>query len=85
MPAGPIYKVDEMFVDPQVEHLRIAVPLNDPVRGDVRVIGQPVSLSRTPAAVVSSLPEAGEHSAEVLREAGYDQAEIDRFRQDGIV
>ncbi len=85
VPAGPIYKVDEMFEDPQVEHLGIAVPLNDPVRGDVRVIGQPVALSRTPAAVVSSLPEPGEHTADVLREAGYDQVEIERFRKDQIV
>ena len=39
VPAGPIYKVDEVFADPQVQHLGIAVPLNDAERGDVRVVG----------------------------------------------
>jgi crotonobetainyl-CoA:carnitine CoA-transferase CaiB-like acyl-CoA transferase len=56
-PAGPIYKVDEVFADPLVEHLGIAAPLHHPTRGDVRVVGQPITLSRTPAHVVSPLPE----------------------------
>ena len=56
MPAGPIYKMDEVFADPQVQHLGIAVPLHHPTRGDVRVVGQPITLSRTPAKVVRRCP-----------------------------
>jgi len=85
VPAGPIYGVDEVFADPQVEHLGMAVPLQHPRRGAIAVVGQPITLSRTPASVVSTLPEAGEHSTEILREAGYGDADIDRFREARII
>jgi crotonobetainyl-CoA:carnitine CoA-transferase CaiB-like acyl-CoA transferase len=61
------------------------VPITHHARGDIRLIGQPVTLNRTPAAVVTPIPEAGEHTDEVLREAGYDQAAIDRLKADKIV
>ena len=67
MPAGPIYKVDEVFADPQVQHLGIAVPLKDSERGDVHVVGQPIVMSRTPASVVSGVPEQGEHTQDILQ------------------
>jgi crotonobetainyl-CoA:carnitine CoA-transferase CaiB-like acyl-CoA transferase len=70
VPAGPIHKVDEVFADPQVEHLGIAAPLHHPTRRDVRMVGQPITLSRTPAHVVSPLPEPGTHTDEILRGLG---------------
>jgi crotonobetainyl-CoA:carnitine CoA-transferase CaiB-like acyl-CoA transferase len=85
VPAGPIYKLDEVFADPQVKHLGIAVPLHHPTRGDVRVVGQPVALSRTPARVVSPLPEPGAHTDEILRDIGYSVADIAEFRARKIV
>jgi crotonobetainyl-CoA:carnitine CoA-transferase CaiB-like acyl-CoA transferase len=85
VPAGPIYKLDEVFADPQVEHLGIAVPLDHPKRGDIRVVGQPVTLSRTLASVVSTLPESGADSDAILCEAGYSDAEIASLRARKIV
>ena len=76
VPAGPIYRVDEVFADPQVQHLGIAVPLKDAERGDVRVVGQPIVMSRTPASVVSGVPEQGEHTQDILKEFGYSDTEI---------
>jgi crotonobetainyl-CoA:carnitine CoA-transferase CaiB-like acyl-CoA transferase len=85
VPAGPIYKLDEVFADPQVEHLGIAVPLQHPTRGKIRVVGQPVTLSRTPASVDSTLPEPGAHTDEILRDAGYSSTEITDFHVRKIV
>lgn len=85
VPAGPIYAVDEMFDDPQVRHLGIAKPVTHPVLGDIRVVGEPVTLSRTPAGVVSATPDAGEHNSEILAELGYDEAAIARLRQAGAL
>jgi crotonobetainyl-CoA:carnitine CoA-transferase CaiB-like acyl-CoA transferase len=85
VPAGPIYKVDQVFADPQVEHLGIAVPLKDRERGDVRVVGQPIVMSRTPASVVSSVPDAGEHNVEILNEFGYSTDDIARLRERKII
>jgi crotonobetainyl-CoA:carnitine CoA-transferase CaiB-like acyl-CoA transferase len=85
VPAGPIYKVDEVFADPQVTHLGIAAPLHHPKRGDVRVVGQPITLSRTPARVVAPLPERGAQTDEILSELGYDSAQIAELRARNIV
>ncbi len=85
MPAGPIYRVDEVFADPQVQHLGIAVPLKDAERGDVRVVGQPIVMSRTPASIVSGVPEQGEHTQDILREFGYSDTDIARLRDNKII
>ena len=85
VPAGPIYKMDEVFADPQVQHLGIAVPCGHPARGAIHIVGEPVELSRTPASVVSMTPEPGEHSEQILRELGYADADIRRLRNAKIV
>jgi crotonobetainyl-CoA:carnitine CoA-transferase CaiB-like acyl-CoA transferase len=85
VPAGPIYKMDEVFADPQVQHLGIAVPCPHPVRGDIRVVGQPLDLSRTPAAVVTATPDVGAHTDAVLRELGFGDADIQRLRDAKVV
>jgi crotonobetainyl-CoA:carnitine CoA-transferase CaiB-like acyl-CoA transferase len=85
VPAGPIYKVDEVFADPQVQHIGIAEPLHHPTRGEVRVVGTPIILSRTPAKVVSPLPDPGTHTDEILRGLGYSSADIADLRARKIV
>jgi crotonobetainyl-CoA:carnitine CoA-transferase CaiB-like acyl-CoA transferase len=85
VPAGPIYRMDEMFADPQVQHIGIAVPIKDSEHGDVRVVGQPIIMSRTPPSVVAGIPEQGEHTDEVLREIGYSADDIARLRAAKII
>jgi crotonobetainyl-CoA:carnitine CoA-transferase CaiB-like acyl-CoA transferase len=85
VPAGPIYRLDEVFADPQVEHLGIAAPLHHPTRGDICVVGQPIGLSRTPASVDTALQELGAHTDKILRDAGYSNAEIADFHARKIV
>jgi crotonobetainyl-CoA:carnitine CoA-transferase CaiB-like acyl-CoA transferase len=80
VPCGPIYSIDQAFADPQVESLGMVQTV-----GEVPYLGQPVTLSRTPSTVVSHPPEQGEHTAEVLRELGYEDEKIDELRKKGIV
>jgi len=84
VPCGPIYRIDEMFADPQVQHLGIAQTLNGGNR-DVTYVGQPITLSRTPAQIVSHPPEIGENTDEILKELGFDQAKIDELRARQVV
>jgi len=54
-------------------------------RGRVKVVGQSVDLSRTPATYTTAAPDAGEHNDELLRELGFGAAEIARLKKDAIV
>ena len=85
VPCGPIYKVDEMFEDPQVQHLGIAQKLNGGNKGEVAYVGQPIKLSRTPSTIVTHPPELGEHTDEVLTDLGLDAATIADFRARQVI
>ena len=85
VPCGPIYAMDQVFDDPQVQHLGVAQSVTHPQLGELRVIGQAAKLSRTPAALASASPEAGEHTAQLLGELGYGTAQIDDLRNRKVI
>ena len=85
MPCGPIYRMNEVFADPQVRHLNITRHVQHKVLGDVEVVGQAIELSRTPWSVRTATPEPGEHTDEVLRELGYGAAEIAGLRERKVI
>jgi len=85
VPCGPIYRMNEVFADPQVRHLAITRTVPHAVLGDVEVVGQAVELSRTPWSVRSAAPEPGEHTDEILTEMGFNDAAIARLREQKVV
>jgi formyl-CoA transferase len=85
VPAGPIYTMDQVFADPQVQHLEAAATMKHPKLGDIRVVNQPIKLFRTPATMVSATPEPGEHTEEILGELGYGAAEIQMLRSQKVI
>ena len=85
IPCGPIYTMDQVFEDPQVKHLGVAQDMKTPWDGTIQIVGQPVTLSRTPSEVAMHSPEPGEHTDEVLAELGYDAAAIEKLHADKVV
>jgi crotonobetainyl-CoA:carnitine CoA-transferase CaiB-like acyl-CoA transferase len=83
--CGPIYTLDQVFADPQVQGLGLVHEQEHPAFGLVRVLGLPVSLSRTPPTVRTPAPEPGAHTGEVLTRLGYDNGAIDALAADGVI
>ncbi|WP_445492828.1 CaiB/BaiF CoA transferase family protein [Rhodopseudomonas sp. RCAM05734] len=85
VPCGPIYSVDQMFADEQVKHLGIAQDVPNDHGRDIRLVGQPFTLSRTPSKMAARPPEVGEQTDEVLTEFGFSTEEIAALRDDKVV
>jgi crotonobetainyl-CoA:carnitine CoA-transferase CaiB-like acyl-CoA transferase len=75
-PSGPIYTIDQMFADPQVQHLSMAQSVTMKDKSKMKLVAQPVTLSRTPSRLVARPPELGEHTDSVLKEFGFSKRDI---------
>jgi crotonobetainyl-CoA:carnitine CoA-transferase CaiB-like acyl-CoA transferase len=76
VPSGPIYSIDKMFADPQVKHLGIAQSVTKKDKSKMSLVGQGVTLSRTPSRLAARPPELGEHTDAVLKEFGFSKRAI---------
>ncbi|WP_322014708.1 CaiB/BaiF CoA-transferase family protein [Paraburkholderia sp. J12] len=91
LPAGPIHTLDEVFADAQVQHSRLVETVDHATLGALRQIPTPVfgvASQGGPAAREASRhapPTLGEHSLDVLREAGFDDAKLDALLAAGVV
>src|ERR1700691_880379 len=85
VPCGPIYSIDQVFADAQVEHLGIAQDVPNEEGRNTPLVGQPFTLSRTPSKMAARPPEFGEQTDAVLAEFGFTKDEIDRLRQAKVV
>ena len=86
VPCGPINSIDQTFAEPQVEHLGIARAVKHPKLGDIKVVGQPITMSRSaqPAAL-GPTPDLGQHTDEVLKGLGHSAKAIKELRAKGAV
>jgi formyl-CoA transferase len=76
VPSGPIYSIDRVFADPQVQHLGIVQSVTMKDKSKMRLIGQPVGLSRTPSRLAARPPNLGEHTDAILKEFGFSARDI---------
>jgi len=81
IPCGPIYAINQVFADPQVQHLGLAAQL--PGAAKATVIASAISMSGTSKAVRRVPPAPSQDTDEILREIGCSAAEISVFRENG--
>jgi crotonobetainyl-CoA:carnitine CoA-transferase CaiB-like acyl-CoA transferase len=85
IPCGPIYSIDQVFADPQVQHLGIARPMRHPTLGTEEVVASAINISGYSKDIRTPTPDAGTSTDEVLRSVGYTDAELADFRTKGII
>jgi formyl-CoA transferase len=85
IPCGPINDYAEAFADPQILSREMVIDTNHPTLGRQRTLGSPIKLSATPANPGRRAPLLGEHTDEILREAGFNEDQIDALRRTGAV
>jgi crotonobetainyl-CoA:carnitine CoA-transferase CaiB-like acyl-CoA transferase len=77
IPAAPLYSVDDLIRDPHLEKVGLIQDLQHPTEGAIRSPGPVGTYSRTPIRIRRNAPRLGEHTQEILQEAGIPQADID--------
>ena len=85
VPCGPINDYAGVFADPQVAAREMIVDVEHPTLGRLKALGSPIKMSGTPPDPSRRAPLLGEHTDDVLREAGFSRDEIDQFRRAGAI
>lgn len=85
VPCGPVYRMDEVFADPQVRHLGMTRTVRHAELGPLDIVRNAVRMTGAPDTVRSPSPDVGDHTVEVLASLGYSPAEIDQFRSASVI
>jgi crotonobetainyl-CoA:carnitine CoA-transferase CaiB-like acyl-CoA transferase len=85
VPSGPVLSLEEVARDPQMRERRMIVEWEAPDGQKIGMVNHPIQFSDTPAGIRRAAPALGEHTEEVLREAGYAEEEIALLREKGAV
>jgi formyl-CoA transferase len=82
--CGHINNLQEVFEEPQVQHLGMVHEVVSNTQGLQRLVGQPVQLARTPSTIARAAPRRGEHTEEILGELGLTAEDLQRMKSTGV-
>jgi crotonobetainyl-CoA:carnitine CoA-transferase CaiB-like acyl-CoA transferase len=85
VPVGPVNDLAQAFADPQVAARGLLVEVEHPVAGPIRTLAQPMKFSKTAPEYRSAPPLLGQHSRDVLRDAGFSDEEIATLEEAGVL
>lgn len=83
LPSGPVLSIMDMHKDPQTIAREMVPEVNHPIAGKMQTIGLPIKFSETPGGVHSPAPLLGQHTLDVLMEAGYSDEEAQKLINSG--
>jgi crotonobetainyl-CoA:carnitine CoA-transferase CaiB-like acyl-CoA transferase len=83
--CGPVYGYADLVEDPQIQHNGTFVEYDHATEGRVKVPGFPIKFSKTPSTIDRGAPLVGEHTREILAEAGCSAEDIEALIQSGVV
>ena len=87
VPCAPVNTIDQVFADPHVRERGMQIEMPHPLAGeDIRLVGSPIRLSRTPVGYRRAPPTLGEHTDEILAEVlGLSEGEREALREEGVI
>jgi crotonobetainyl-CoA:carnitine CoA-transferase CaiB-like acyl-CoA transferase len=83
VPCAAIWPISEIVHHPQLEHRDVLQQI-DSAEGRLTLVGSGFRLNEGGGSIDSPPPHLGEHNAEILAQAGYSEAEIAAFREEGV-
>ena len=78
-------RINDVFADPQVQHLGLASEVTHPRLGQQHLVASPLNLEGVPKAFRTASPEAGGDTDAILRDLGYDDATVADWHKRGVV
>ena len=82
--CGLINNLQEVFEEPQIQHLGMVKDVVSSRQGAQKMVGQPMQLERTPSTIARAAPRRGEHTEEVLGELGLNAGDLVRMKSEGV-
>jgi formyl-CoA transferase len=85
VPFAPVHNIPDVLDDPQVKYLETFCTLKHPTEGDITAIRRPVRIDGGRDGSGLPAPTLGEHTAQVLQDLGYGEAEIEKLRKAAVI
>jgi len=83
---GPINDLEDLPNDPQMLENNYIIDYNHPAHGEIKMVGFPFEMTKTPHAVQREAPEFGQHTEEVLTELlGYSWDDVAKLRDEEVI